>query len=319
MCVNACGKLPSSRFGAGSYSSASRPTSLRSASSRSNSASRLVRAARQRVVVGEPERAGEEHALAGRQPVDVSSSRAIAEDESVLQRSSLDRLARCRRTRGSSAGRKPTSGIISRLASSSLRAVVLGERARARRRSPRAQTSAWISSRTARQRSTGPSSPNCSTPCIAAVERDPGHHLRVGEVPARAAHLPDALVGLVPAPSTSSSSSTCWSAQPRIVRRDAVRARLVQRVDDLAVDVELELLGGGVADAHRPRALVAGQPVDLPLGQPPLARDAVHDLQLVGIAGGGPQQPVAPGRRPRRRSRRSGARSSVSVASRSQQ
>ena len=44
-CVNACGKLPSSRFATGSYSSEIRPRSLRSASSRSNSCARLVVAA----------------------------------------------------------------------------------------------------------------------------------------------------------------------------------------------------------------------------------------------------------------------------------
>ena len=32
----------------------------------------------------------------------------------------------------------------------------------------------------------------------AAVERDPSHHLRVCEVPARAAYFPDAFVGLLP-------------------------------------------------------------------------------------------------------------------------
>ena len=61
---NACGKLPSCRFPTGSYSSASRPTSLRSASSRSNNAARLGDPAGQRVVVGEPEAAGEEGAFA---------------------------------------------------------------------------------------------------------------------------------------------------------------------------------------------------------------------------------------------------------------
>ena len=75
---------------------------------------------------------------------------------------------------------------------------------------PCSQTSAWISSRSRSPASTGPSSPKRSTALTAAVERDPGHHLRVGEVPARAAHLPDALVGLVPRrPRGSSSSARC--------------------------------------------------------------------------------------------------------------
>src|SRR5205823_10790964 len=32
----------------------------------------------------------------------------------------------------------------------------------------------------------------------AAIERDPGHHLRMGEVAPWAAHLPDSLVGFLP-------------------------------------------------------------------------------------------------------------------------
>ena len=51
-------------------------------------------------------------------------------------------------------------------------------------------------------------------------------------------------------------------------------------VDDLAVDVELELAVRVVADPHRPRAGVAGQVRQLPLGQPRLAEDVVEHLQL---------------------------------------
>ena len=76
---------------------------------------------------------------------------------------------------------------------------------------------------------------------------------------------------------------------------DAAPARLVQRVHHLAEHVELQLAVRGVADPHRPRRLVAGQPGDLAFGEPPLAGQAVHDLQLRRRAGGGPQQPVAPG------------------------
>ena len=67
-----------------------------------------------------------------------------------------------------------------------------------------------------------------------------------------------------------------------------------QRVHHLAVHVELELLRRGVADPHRLRSLVARQPVELQLGQPPLARAAVHDLDVARVAGDRAQQPVAP-------------------------
>ena len=60
--------------------------------------------------------------------------------------------------------------------------------------------------------------------------------------------------------------------RPRvIVGGEAGMPRGVQRVQDLAVDVELELPGGAVADPDRPGVLVAGQPVQGQLGQAPLA------------------------------------------------
>ena len=43
-----------------------------------------------------------------------------------------------------------------------------------------------------------------------------------------------------------------------------------------------------------PRALVAGEPVELELGQPPLAGDPVHDLELLRQPGDRAEQPVAP-------------------------
>ena len=58
-------------------------------------------------------------------------------------------------------------------------------------------------------------------------------------------------------PSSSHSSSFRVSAQTLSSGAAPVRARLVERVDHLAVDVELELRRGRVADPHRPRALVA--------------------------------------------------------------
>jgi hypothetical protein len=50
----------------------------------------------------------------------------------------------------------------------------------------------------------------------------------------------------------------------------------------------------GVADANRPRVLVARKPVDLPFREAPLAADAVHDLHLLGAPGRRAQEPVSP-------------------------
>ncbi|GJE46333.1 hypothetical protein AEGHOMDF_5536 [Methylobacterium soli] len=128
------------------------------------------------------------------------------------------------------------------------------------------------------------------------VEGDPGHHLRVHEVLAPAAHLPDALVRLAPRLSEKVHEDETHLPS-RGVAPETTAARLIERVEHLAVDVELELLRGRVADAHGPRALVARQPVELDLGQQALARDAVEDVGLLGVAGHRPQEPVSPGAR----------------------
>ncbi len=68
-----------------------------------------------------------------------------------------------------------------------------------------------------------------------------------------------------------------------------------QGVGDLSINIELELFRRRIADANRLRALVSAKPVQFAFRQIALSSNAVHDLHLVGAAGGGPQQPVAPG------------------------
>src|SRR5579863_7575383 len=68
----------------------------------------------------------------------------------------------------------------------------------------------------------------------------------------------------------------------------------MMNVHDLAEHVELKLTVRRIADPYRSRVLVTGQPGSGPFGQPPLARDTVHDLQLTRTAGDGAQQPFAP-------------------------
>jgi hypothetical protein len=65
--------------------------------------------------------------------------------------------------------------------------------------------------------------------------------------------------------------------------RQAVAASPGQRVDDLAVDVDLQLICRRVADPDRPRCFIPGQPWQLVLGEPPLTSNPVHDLQVVGL------------------------------------
>ena len=113
------------------------------------------------------------------------------------------------------------------------------------------------------------------------------------EVALRSAHLPDAFVRL--APGTFHELEDHFLERPgRSVRLEPGVARDVQRVEDLAVDVQLELVDRGVADAHRPGVLVPWQPVERQLRKPPLAGGAVHGLQLRRITAGSAKEPVAP-------------------------
>ena len=164
-------------------------------------------------------RCRQERSLARRQAVDARRLLGARSGRRSRRASARARSPRrCRRMRGSSAGRKPTSGIISRLASSSLRSVglrrtslelgveaALADLARGSRRGPAA------SARPGRR------SPKCSTASTRAVEGDPGHHLRVREVPPRPAHLPDPLVRLA-SRRRSRNRSSCRSQRPRVGR-----------------------------------------------------------------------------------------------------
>ena len=80
------------------------------------------------------------------------------------------------------------------------------------------------------------------------------------------------------------------------MRRQPALQGLGHRVSDLAVNVELELLGRGVADTHGTGVQEAAQPRDLPFRQAPLTSQPIHDLHLGGIAGDTAQKPLAPGR-----------------------
>ncbi len=120
-------------------------------------------------------------------------------------------------------------------------------------------------------------------PADRTVDRHPGHHLGVHEMPPRPANFPDALVGLRPARLEEVHQLALQrpgdvvdriarAPDPACCELAADLARHVQGVHHLAVDVELELVDGRVADPYRSRALVAAEPGDLPLGQPALAR-----------------------------------------------
>lgn len=82
----------------------------------------------------------------------------------------------------------------------------------------------------------------------APIEGDPGHHFRVREVAAGTANFPDAFVGFLPV--LRDEVDEVALDVPGVVGGGEAEVTFeVGGVDDLAVDVELELARGGVADA----------------------------------------------------------------------
>ena len=84
-----------------------------------------------------------------------------------------------------------------------------------------------------------------------AIERHPGHHLRIDEMPGLAADLPDSLIGLAPLVQHP-TRDPAEEVPEDVVDLAAVPPVEIGRIEQLAKDVELELLRGAVADAHRP-------------------------------------------------------------------
>ncbi len=120
-------------------------------------------------------------------------------------------------------------------------------------------------------------------------------------MPPRPPDLPDAVVGLVPHPIEVIHDRGHHLVGLAVdgggihhILPDATRHAGPGRVHHLTEHVELELLAGLVADPNRARSLVAGEPVELDLGETALTADSVHDLEVAGRAGHGSTQPVVP-------------------------
>ena len=126
-----------------------------------------------------------------------------------------------------------------------------------------------------------------------AVDGEPAHDLGVDVVARRQPGLPDAVVGLVPA--TRDGLHHRLDDAPVLVLHRAARGRDGgDEVGDRAEDVELDLAVGGVADAHRPRAGVAGQRLDDGLGAELEPFDGVERVQPLRVAAGARDAPVDP-------------------------
>src|SRR6266511_2586244 len=121
-----------------------------------------------------------------------------------------------------------------------------------------------------------------------AVQRHPAHQLGVQEVAGLAADLPDALVLLPPAARRGVGGGDQEAAGGGVDPAELL-VQALGRAEQLAVDVELALVPGAVADPHRPAAAPAPQVGQLPLGEVALAADPEHDLEVgptVELGGG---------------------------------
>src|SRR5262249_37917467 len=115
------------------------------------------------------------------------------------------------------------------------------------------------------------------------IDRDPAQHARVEKLALAAADLPDALVGALPVRAHPVDQPA--HVAPQVVRdRLTVLVEQIDRVEQLAVDVELELGDRAVADPDRTRAHVAVEMRQLLFREILAAIDTVHDLErAVGL------------------------------------
>ena len=282
----------------GSYSSASRPTSLRSAEQpleqsraprRAGPAAPGCRRARTCTRRNAPSPGGRPST-----PGVASGSARRSRRASARARSP----STVPRTRGSLGGRKPTSGIISRLASRSVAAVGLHEGV------ARGVEAAWRRPRRGSRRaarasaSTRPVEPEALDVLDRAVERHPRHHLRVGEVPPRAAHLPDALVRLASRPSRGSS----MQLRAGRARRRRSAGKPARRADVEARPSPRRRRRAGTARGRRCRCAPAASPrsrAASPSSSSVSRRSPARPYMIwscAGLPGDRPQQPLAPRR-----------------------
>ena len=246
----------------------------------------------QDIGVDQPEAAGEERALPRRQAV-VEVSRCRSAARSRRPAAALDRLQRCRaRADRRAAGIRPPA-----TAAGSRRAACRHRTARSCRGRDRSRAGRR---RRGSRRATAPPAVERAVELEflraldRAIERDPRHHLRIGEVPACRRGPPRC-----PHPARVQTCSRCRRNASCRSQPDCAAARPPRRAWCSASITSPKTSSWSWPWAALPmrtgaRAFVARQPRHLPFGQAALAGDAVHDLHLLRTAGDRAQQPVAP-------------------------
>src|SRR5437868_4452734 len=67
---------------------------------------------------------------------------------------------------------------------------------------------------------------------------------------------------------------------------------MIGRIDHFAVNVELQLIAGGVADAHGTRISIAGQMLETALARSNVTKDVIEDAQFRMCDPSCEQQPI---------------------------
>src|SRR6266571_2757779 len=111
------------------------------------------------------------------------------------------------------------------------------------------------------------------------VECHPAHELRVEEIPRASTYLPDALVRLLPTCCRRIGNLDQEGACDLIELTELV-AEEASRAEELTVDIELALIPGPVADAHRSAGTPSSQVAECALAEVVLAANSEHDLEL---------------------------------------
>ena len=128
----------------------------------------------------------------------------------------------------------------------------------------------------------GPPAPSMSGQADRPVQRHPAHQLGVDEVSGLRRGSPRSPGRAAPALAAASATSIRNRAVTRVELADLFGQR-PGRVEQLAVHVELDLIPGVVADAHRAAAAMAGEVGEVVLGDVAFAADSVEDLEVLAL------------------------------------
>ena len=121
---------------------------------------------------------------------------------------------------------------------------------------------------------------HADAPVYSHPAQDPG----IEKLPPAAPHLPDSVIGLPPIGGHPIHQG--GDSSPEIVAGGLlVLVVEVDGIEQLAIDVELQLVRGGVTDPHRARAAVALQVIERPLGDLTPPGDGVQRLERLRVGG----------------------------------